>query len=437
MEVSGSDGLDAALRAGVGAGINAIVVLGSPDLSRAAPNKLIADFAAANRLPAIAPFRWFAEAGGLLSYGVNFEDFYPRAGGFVVRILKGAKPGDLAIELPSKFELVVNRKTAKALGPHDSAGAAAARGRGDSVNRRRALRFAIGAGVSARALPLWAQTSAVALRRVGVLAPSTRAKEEVTLKPFFDEMRQLGWIEGQTIAYDRAYADDRHQDLPRLAAELVARKPELIYAPPQVAAVAARQATHTIPIVFATGTDPVGAGLVSSLARPLGNATGVVSVVDSLAPKRVELLREILPGAKRIGLLGDPKDPRLALDRNALVPVADALGLTIIVAEASNPVEFDAAVARLLGEGVDAILAVTSISSNLRHQLVELANRKRVPVVRGQSRNWPMPGPCLPTARRWPINCAARPSWWTRCSRAPSRPTLPSSSRPGSSWSST
>ena len=127
------------------------------------------------------------------------------------------------------------------------------------MNRRRILQFAIGVGVAAGALPLRAQQApAASIRRVGVLAPSTRAKEEVTLKPFFEEMRRLGWIEGQTIAYDRTYADDRHQDLPRLAAELVARKPELIYAPPQMAAMAARQATQTIPIVFATGTDPVG-----------------------------------------------------------------------------------------------------------------------------------------------------------------------------------
>ena len=253
------------------------------------------------------------------------------------------------------------------------------------MNKRRILRYVIGIGVgaSARALPLWAQAPAANMRRVGVLAPSTRAKEEIILKPFFDEMRRLGWIEGQTIAYDGAYADDRHQDLPRLAGELVARKPELIYAPPQVAAVAARRATATIPIVFATGNDPVGAGLVSSLARPGGNATGVVNVVDSLAPKRVELLRQILPGAKRIGLLGDPTDPRLKFDRDALAPVATALGLTIVVAEASNPVEFDAAVAKLIGQGVDVILATTSITNSLRGRLIELANRRRVPVVGG------------------------------------------------------
>ena len=162
-------------------------------------------------------------------------------------------------------------------------------------------------------------------------------------------MLALGWIEGQNMVYDRVYADDQQRDLPRLADELVARKPELIYAPPQSAAVAARQATRTIAIVFATGFNPVGAGLVESLARPGGNATGVLSVIESLAPKRIELLREMLPGAKRIGLLGDPNDPRLAGERSALAPVATALGMTIVVGEASNPVEFDPAVARLIG----------------------------------------------------------------------------------------
>src|SRR6266567_3879987 len=192
------------------------------------------------------------------------------------------------------------------------------------------LRFAIGVGVSAVAAPLWAQAPATNTRRVAVLAPSTRAKEEVTLKPFFDEMRQLGWIEGQTIAYDRAYADDRHQDLTRLAAELVARKPELIYAPPMLAALAAKQATGTIPIVFGTGTDPVGNGLVASLAHPGGNVTGVVALLESLVPKRLELLREILPGAKRVGLLSDPSEPLSTANGTSHAPAATALGLTIV-----------------------------------------------------------------------------------------------------------
>ena len=221
------------------------------------------------------------------------------------------------------------------------------------------------------------------MRRVGVLAPSTRASEEVTLKAFFDQMRQLGWIEGQNIAYDRVYADDQHQALPKLAAELVARRPDLINAPPQSAAVAAKRATSVIPIVFATGTDPVGTGLVMSLADPGGNATGVISVIDSLAPKRLQLLREAMPGVKRLGLIGNPDDPRLKLDRTALERVTSALGVTLIVAEASSPAGVDAAVASLIRQRVNAITMSGSIGTTLRARLVELTLRQRIPLTSG------------------------------------------------------
>ena len=116
--------------------------------------------------------------------------------------------------------------------------------------QRRRLALAMFASLSGYAPLLSAQTSGANPRRVGVLMPSTRAKEEVTLKPFFDQLRQLGWIEGQTITYDRAYADDQHERLPKLATELVARRPEVIYAPVTPTTVVARQATQTIPIVF-------------------------------------------------------------------------------------------------------------------------------------------------------------------------------------------
>ena len=116
MEARGREGLEEALRAGTAAGIRAFVMLGSPDLSTSTPLNRVAGFAAHNRLPAISPFRWFADSGGLMSYGPNLEDFYARVDGFIARILKGAKPGDLAIELPTKFELVINLKAAKLLG---------------------------------------------------------------------------------------------------------------------------------------------------------------------------------------------------------------------------------------------------------------------------------------------------------------------------------
>ena len=122
---------------------------------------------------------------------------------------------------------------------------------------------------------------------------------------------------------------------------------------------------------------------MTSLARPGGNVTGISIIGASLAPKRIELLREILPGVKRLGLLGDPTDPASKLGQPALAPVAAALGLTIIVAEAANPVEFEAAVARLIADRVDAIFVVgaPAVVYNMRARLIELANQKRLPVI--------------------------------------------------------
>ena len=246
--------------------------------------------------------------------------------------------------------------------------------------RRRFLGWVVGAGGSL----LTARLRAQSIRRVGVLAPSTRANEEVTLKPFFDEMRRLGWVEGRTIAYDRAYADDRHQNLPRLAAELVRRSPELIYAPPQVAAMAAHDATRAIPIVFATGRDPVAVGLVASLAHPGGNVTGILSNFDSIAPKRLELLLEIVPTVRRIGMVGDTTDPLSRFDREALARASTDRGMTLVVVDASSPDEYDVAVRRLISERVDAIFATSSISMNLAARVIGPATLKRVPVFGGR-----------------------------------------------------
>jgi putative ABC transport system substrate-binding protein len=197
-------------------------------------------------------------------------------------------------------------------------------------------------------------------------------------------MRRIGWVEGKNVVYDRVYGDDQHEVLRKVAAELVARGPELIYAPPTSAAVVASRATQTIPIVFAVVGNPIGAGLVKNLARPEGNITGISSVAESLAPKRVELLREILPGAKRMGLLGDPTDPATKADRMALGPLANALGLTFVSADAESPTDFDAAVTKLINERVDAIFTMTAaLVYNMRLRLIDLANRARLPVIGG------------------------------------------------------
>ena len=249
------------------------------------------------------------------------------------------------------------------------------------MNQRRLLVLALGTSLASHTALLRAQTAIAGLRRIGVLAPSTAAREAVTLKPFFDQMQALGWVEGKTVVYDRGFANDQQTEIHRLAVEMVARGPDLIFAPPQPAAVAAKLATAKIPIVFATGTDPVGVGLIQSLARPGGNATGVISVIDSLAPKMVELLREVLPRFQRLGLISDTTDPRLKLDRAALAAVSQRLGFTVFVGEATNPDSLDAAIEQLVHQRVEAILTNSSLVFNLRDRLIELTRRDGVPVV--------------------------------------------------------
>jgi putative ABC transport system substrate-binding protein len=231
----------------------------------------------------------------------------------------------------------------------------------------------------------WPQASGGGRRRIGVLAPSTHAKEELTLAPFFAKMRELGWIEGRNVEYLHAYGDDRQELLAGRAAELVALRPELIFAPPGSAAVAAHHASATIPIVFASGVDPVRAGLVKSLARPGTNVTGITSIADSLAPKRVQLLREVLPRARRIGLLGTPTDPSDQASTQALMAVVNQFGLTLLRAEATTPAEFDAAVAQLIAQNADALMTESTLAFNLRDRLVELTNRRRLPVIAHRS----------------------------------------------------
>ena len=249
------------------------------------------------------------------------------------------------------------------------------------MKRRQLSSWCLGLGLSLAGSAPRAQTLGVSPRRVGVLAPSTHAKEEQTLKPFFDDMRRMGWIEGQTIVYDRAYADDNQAALMQRAAELVARKPERIFAPPGSAAVAAKQHAGNIPIVFASGVDPVAAGLVASLARPGGNATGITSIAASLAPKRLQLLRELLPNAKRIGMLGTDTDPSDRAANTALAAMQSDFKLSLLRATAATPTEFEAAVANLVSRRADVVLTESGLAFNMRERLAELSRKHRLPIV--------------------------------------------------------
>jgi putative ABC transport system substrate-binding protein len=171
------------------------------------------------------------------------------------------------------------------------------------------------------------------------------------------------------------------ETMPARAAELVVRRPEIIVGVGPTASSAVKQATSTIPIVFAVVVDPVAAGLVASMARPGGNVTGVAqSLAESLAPKRVQLLREIVPGLKRLSVLGNTLDPGSVADQAALAPVAGVLGFSLVVADATNPTQFDASVKSLIEQRVQAIIVANGIAVSRRAQMIELANSSH-PVV--------------------------------------------------------
>jgi putative ABC transport system substrate-binding protein len=217
-------------------------------------------------------------------------------------------------------------------------------------------------------------------RRVAVLAPGTQAAEAAILKPFFDGMREFGWVEGRNVLYDWALAGNDHARLPALAAELVKRNPDVIFAPPTPAAVAASRATRTIPVVFSVNVDPVALGLVKSLARPAANVTGVTYVFESLAPKRIEVFKGFMPKAQRIGVLFDPSDPGAQADLRALEQAKPKLGVTLFTAAVQSPQALDAGIGELLAQTPDVVLITGTMLYNLRLRVLELAMSKRTPV---------------------------------------------------------
>ena len=250
------------------------------------------------------------------------------------------------------------------------------------MNHRRQFMFTLGTALASNATLLRAQTPAGPVRRVGVVTIATPAEGKRPLIAFFDEMSRLGWIEGRNVVYDWAAADGQPELLDPRTVELVTRQPDAIFAAVLPSALAARRATATIPIVFGSVNHPVEAGLVNSITRPGGNATGITPNWDPLAPKRIQLLREIMPKVKRVGYFRDASSTD-DLEFGALAPVALALGITISPVKFTEQADLDAAMAALVAARVEAIHAVSPSSAiyYMRGRLVELANRARVPVI--------------------------------------------------------
>jgi putative ABC transport system substrate-binding protein len=196
--------------------------------------------------------------------------------------------------------------------------------------RRREFIAALGG--AAAAWPRSARAQQPKLPTIGFLGTASASAWSQWVTALVGRLRELGWIDGRTVAIEYRWAEGRSERYPEIAAELVRLKVDVIVTS-GTAVPAAKRATSTIPIVFAIAVDPLGAGLVANLARPGGNVTGLSLQSSDLAAKRIELLREMLPHIRRLAILGNGGNPNLVLDIRAVQSAAKLFGLEVAIFE--------------------------------------------------------------------------------------------------------
>jgi putative ABC transport system substrate-binding protein len=247
---------------------------------------------------------------------------------------------------------------------------------------RRAFIVAMTGGLLAAPLAAEAQPAGK-VYRIGLLefsVPDTARQALWTA--FRQRMRELGYVEGQNVTYEPRWAQDDDDRLAKLAAELVGLKMDLIVTAATVSALAAKQATSTIPIVMATGADPVAVGLVANLRQPGGNVTGMTTINTELAAKRLELIRIVVPRASRIAILWDDTGStfRFAMDKTEAE--AKRAGFTVQGVSVRGPAELEAAFVTVVRGRAGALsIAPSPMFFSHRKRLAELAMKHRLPTI--------------------------------------------------------
>jgi putative tryptophan/tyrosine transport system substrate-binding protein len=239
-------------------------------------------------------------------------------------------------------------------------------------------------GGAAAAWPLAVRAQQPTMPVVGFLGSASPDQYAIRMRAFRQGLKEAGYVEGQNVAIEYRWAEGQNNRLPVLAAELVQRQVAVIVAGGGTAsAVAAKAATATMPIVFAVAVDPVKIGLVLSLNRPGGNLTGITDLNAEVGPKRLELLRELIPTATIIALLVNPTNPILAETfTRALKAAASTLGLQLHVLQASTERDFDPVFAALVQLRADALVIMPDNFFNARsEQLAALTLRHAVPAI--------------------------------------------------------
>ena len=233
----------------------------------------------------------------------------------------------------------------------------------------------------AAAWPVAARAQQPAMPVIGFLHFGASEPYAHLMTAFRQGLNDAGYVEHRNVAIEYRWAETQQDRLPELAADLVRRRVAVIVATPAGAISAAKAATADIPIVFATGTDPVNAGFVASLNRPSGNVTGVYTFLTALAEKRLGLLRELVPTARRVAMFASGVDILEATKKDAQTAAA-ALGLAIDVFEAKTNREIDAAFATIAQNRADVLLVNPSpLYISRRVQIVSLAMRDRLPAI--------------------------------------------------------
>ena len=241
--------------------------------------------------------------------------------------------------------------------------------------------FIAGLG-SAAAWPLAARAQQATVPVIGVLLTQSADDYRNFTVPFLQGLKETGYVVGQNAAVEYRYAENQFDRLPALAADLVGRRVAVIVANGIVAARPAKAATTTIPIVFFAGGDPVALGLVASLNRPSANVTGMALLQAELAPKQLQLLRELIPNAARFGVLADPANPVTQSTIADLQAAARTLGLQLVVAYARTDGDLETAFATFSQQRIGAILVGTgTLFARRTEQLAALAARHALPAI--------------------------------------------------------
>jgi putative ABC transport system substrate-binding protein len=235
---------------------------------------------------------------------------------------------------------------------------------------------------AAAAWPLAARAQQSPMPVVGLLLGGTPDTDSFRVDAIRRGLTETGYVEGQNVTLEYRWAEHQYQRLPALAADLVRRRVAVIAGIGNAAARAAKEATSTIPIVFEIGTDPVSFGLVTSLARPGGNLTGVTFLGGSLAPKQFEVLHETASRAAVIGMLENPTNPNAEEVRREVQAAADTLRRKLIIARAVVESDIERAVTSLVQQRIGALLVRSDLLFNARpKQLVALADRHALPAM--------------------------------------------------------